>query len=142
MTEPWLTLAIALCVPLFGFLGVLVTVKATKGKTQMDYRTSMEARIDKKVSEYMDDLEERASKSEEKVKVLEEKYENLARLYRDLKRDQEESTRRENLLYQYISSLREHVVLQKPPPPPAIPQELEGWFDDLGSTYHTWRGGA
>lgn len=142
MTEPWLTIAIALCVPLFGFLGVLVTVKATKGKTQTDYRTSMEARIDKKVSEYMDDLEERASKSEEKVKVLEEKHENLARLYRDLKRDQEESTRRENLLYRYISSLREHVVLQKPPPPPAIPHELEGWFDDLGSTYPTWRGGA
>ena len=102
----------------------------------------MEARIDKKVSEYMDDLEERASKSEEKVKVLEEKHENLARLYRDLKRDQEDSAHRENLLYRYISSLREHVVLQKPPPPPAIPQELEGWFGDLESTYPTWRGGA
>lgn len=140
--EPWLTVAIALCVPLFGFLGVLVTVKATKGKTQTDYRTAMETRIDKKVSEYMDNLEERASKSDEKVKVLEEKHENLARLYRDLKRDQEDSTRRENLLYRYISSLREHVVLQKPPPPPAIPTELEGWFDGLESTYPSPRGGA
>ena len=142
MTDPWLTIAIALSVPLFGFLGVLVTVKATKGKTQTDYRTSMEARIDKKVSEYMDDLEERASKSDEKVKVLEEKHDNLERLYRDLKRDQEDSTHRENLLYRYITSLREHVVLQKPPPPPAIPPELEGWFDDLESTYPTRRGGA
>ena len=140
--EPWLTIALALCVPLFGFLGVLVTVKATKGKTQTDYRTAMETRIDKKVSEYMDDLEERACKSEEKVKVLEEKHENLERLYRDLKRDQEDSTHRENLLYRYITSLREHVVLQKPPPPPAIPTELEGWFDDLESTYPSTRGGA
>ena len=140
--EPWLTITIALCVPLFGFLGVLVTVKATKGKTQTDYRTSMEARIDKKVSEYMADLEERAGKSEEKVKVLEGKHEDLERLYRVLKRDQEDSTYRENLLYRYISSLREHVDLQKPPPPPAIPPELEGWFDDLESTYPTRRGGA
>ena len=140
--EPWVSVLVGLSIPLFGFLGVLVTVNATKGKTQADTRTAMEARIDKKVSEYMDDLEERAGKSEEKVKVLEEKYENLERLYRDLKRDQEDSTHRENLLYRYILSLREHVVLQKPPPPPAIPHELEGWFDDRESTYPTRRGGA
>ena len=140
--EPWMSVLVALAIPLFGFLGALVTFKATKGKTQSDTRTAMEARIDKKVSEYMDDLEERAGKSEEKVKVLEEKHEDLERLYRDLKRDQEDSTHRENLLYRYISSLREHVVLQKPPPPPAIPPELEGWFDDLESTYPTRRGGA
>ena len=125
--EPWVSVLVALSIPLFGFLGVLVTVNATKGKTQSDTRTAMEAR---------------ASKSEEKVKVLDEKHENLERLYRDLKRDQEDSTYRENLLYRYISSLREHVVLQKPPPPPAIPPELEGWFDDLESTYPTRRGGA
>lgn len=140
--EPWVSVLVGLSIPLFGFLGVLVTVNATRGKTQSDTRTAMEARIDKKVSEYMDDLEERAGKSEEKVKVLEGKHEDLERLYRDLKRDQEDSTHRENLLYRYISSLREHVVLQKPPPPPAIPPELEGWFDDLESTYPTPRGGA
>ena len=140
--EPWVSVLVALSIPLFGFLGVLVTVNATKGKTQSDTRTAMEARIDKKVSEYMDNLEERASKSDEKVKVLEEKHDNLERLYRDLKRDQEDSTYRENLLYRYITSLREHVVLQKPPPPPAIPPELEGWFDDLESTFPSTRGGA
>ena len=140
--ELWMSVLVALAVPLFGFLGALVTVNATKGKTQSDTRTAMEARIDKKISEYVDVLEARASKSEEKVKVLDEKHENLERLYRDLKRDQEDSTHRENLLYRYITSLREHVVLQKPPPPPAIPPELEGWFDDLESTYPTRRGGA
>ena len=97
--EPWMSVLVALAIPLFGFLGALVTVNATKGKTQSDTRTAMEARIDKKISEYVDVLEARASKSEEKVKVLEEKHENLERLYRDLKRDQEDSTYRENLLY-------------------------------------------
>ena len=140
--ESWVSVLVALAIPVFGCLATLITVNATKGKTQSDTRTAMEARIDKKVSEYMDDLEERASKSDEKVKVLEGKHENLERLYRDLKRDQEDSTHRENLLYRYISSLREHVVLQKPPPPPAIPPELEGWFDDLESTYPSIRGGA
>ena len=116
------------------FLGTWLTFRGTKGRTQSDYTTAMEARIDGKVESYAKKAEERAEKYEAKYDELDSKYDELADQYRELKRDQDLSTRRESILFRYIASLREHVVLQLPPPPPSIPPELEDWFEDLEAT--------
>ena len=126
---------IALSVPVLSLIGVVVMFLGTRGKTQTDYRTAMEARVDKKVSEYMDDLEGRYETLTGKYDTLSAKYTELDGHYRTLKTDQDLSTRRESILYKYIAALREHVVRQLPPPPPSIPPELEEWFDDLEGTF-------
>ena len=126
------------------FLGSWLAFRGTKGKTQADYRTAMERRVDEKMEKYTQTVEARAERYEKKNAELEAKYEELDARYEDMERqyktletDQKESVFRETLLYQYISSLRQHVVLQKPPPPPPIPPELESWFEDIEDTFPT-----
>lgn len=133
--EPWLTITIALCVPLFGFLGVLVTVKATKGKMQTDYRTAAEKRMDDRMESYTSRLEKRQDEMEEDN----EKLRNRVSL---LETSAKESAGRERSIYLYLTALRTHILGGFPPPPPAVPDELIDWYENFEDTFPTGRGGA
>lgn len=52
----------------------------------------------------------------------------------DLKKAQRKSTHRERLMYQHTRDLRNHIINELPPPPPAMPQELQDWFESFEDT--------
>lgn len=114
----WIPLGAALLI----LLGTYITVRATRGKTQVDYKTAMDKRLDEKMSEYTDRLETR-------VQVAEDKAEELKVRVDHLEDAQEESTKREKLLYRYTAQLRDHILGGFPPPPPPMPDELLQWYD-------------
>lgn len=103
-------------------LGTYITVRATRGKTQTDYKTAMDKRLDEKMDAYTDRLEKRVQTAEDKAAVLEERVGHLEDA-------QEESTKREKLLYKYTAQLRDHILGGFPPPPPPMPDELLQWYD-------------
>lgn len=117
------------------FLGTWLIFRGTKGKTQADYRTAMETRIDRKVEEYTKKLESRLEAAEKKNDDLTGKYNDLNDKYDDLADKQEKYLRRESILYRYTVNLRNHILGGYPPPPPPLPAELEEWFEDLEGTY-------
>lgn len=114
----WIPLGAALLI----LLGTYITVRATRGKTQTDYKTAMDKRIDEKMNIYTDRLEERVKVAEDKAEALNERVEHLEDA-------QEESTKREKLLYRYTAQLRDHILGGFPPPPPPMPDELLQWYD-------------
>lgn len=122
---PWIPLGGAILL----LLGTYITVRATKGRTQVDYKTAMEKRLDEKMGAYTDRLEQRLEVAEEKAVALSERVEHLEDV-------QEASERREKLLYKYTSTLRDHILGNKPPPPPRMPDELVEWYSsfDTGGT--------
>lgn len=109
------------------FLGTLITVQATRGKTRSDYKTAFDERIDKRVSEYMDDLERQNKEALHKAQELEARVEHLEDA-------QEKASKREKALYRYTASLRDFILAGNPPPPPPVPEELRDWYDafDVG----------
>lgn len=113
----WIPLGAAFLI----LLGTYITVRATRGKTQTDYKTALDKRLDEKMSEYTDRLEARVKTAEDKALVLEERVGHLEEA-------QEESTQREKLLYRYTASLRDHILGELPPPPPPMPEELLQWY--------------
>lgn len=114
----WIPLGAALLV----LLGTYITVRATRGKTQADYKTAMDKRIDEKMSGYTDRLEKRVEEAEEKAEELKIRVNHLEDA-------QEESTKREKLLYRYTAQLRDHILGGQPPPPPPMPEELLQWYN-------------
>lgn len=114
----WIPLGAAVLI----LLGTYITVRATRGKTQADYKTAMDKRIDEKMSSYIDRLETRVQVAEDTAKSLNERVEHLEDA-------QEESTKREKLLYRYTAQLRDHILGGFPPPPPPMPDELLQWYD-------------
>lgn len=113
-------------VPLGGsvllLLGTWITVRATRGKTQADYKTALDKRLDEKMDAYTDRLEKRVEVAEKKASALEERVDHLEDA-------QEESTHREKLLYRYTARLRDHILSGRTPPPPSIPEELQDWYE-------------
>lgn len=114
----WIPLGAAILI----FLGTYITVRATRGKTQVDYKTAMDKRIDEKMSAYTDRLETRVKEAENKAVALNERVNHLEEA-------QEESTKREKLLYRYTAQLRDHILGGQPPPPPPMPEELLQWYN-------------
>lgn len=114
----WIPLGAAVLV----FLGTYITVRATRGKTQVDYKTAMDKRIDEKMSAYTDRLETRVEIAEGRAVELEGRVNHLEEA-------QEESTKREKLLYRYTAQLRDHILGGQPPPPPPMPEELLQWYN-------------
>lgn len=114
----WIPLGGAILV----LLGTYITVRATRGKTQADYKTAMDKRIDEKMSGYTDRLEKRVEEAEQKAEELKIRVNHLEDA-------QEESTKREKLLYKYTAQLRDHILGGQPPPPPPMPEELLQWYD-------------
>lgn len=53
---------------------------------------------------------------------------------KDLRAAQKKSTHRERLMYQHTRDLRNHIINELPPPPPAMPQELQDWFEAFEDT--------
>lgn len=114
----WIPLGAAFLI----LLGTYITVRATRGKTQTDYKTALDKRLDEKMSEYTDRLETRVKIAEDKATVLEGRVGHLEEA-------QEESTQREKLLYKYTAQLRDHILGGFPPPPPPMPNELLQWYN-------------
>lgn len=111
------------------FLGTVITVLATRGKTRTDYKTAFDQRIDKRMGEYTDRLEEREAKLEARVSDLEIERAELTNRVECLETAQEASTKREQMLYRYTARLRNHIFTQAPPPPPDLPEELVEWYN-------------
>lgn len=121
--------------PVLVFLASWLTVKATKGKTQTDYKTAFDKRVDEKMGAYTDRLEARIEKMEREKSDLADRVDHLEDA-------QEASTRREMLLYRYTSLLRNHVLEGHPPPPPPIPEELQDWYENFEAGNQGLQGSA
>ena len=139
--EGWQGLLIGMTGPILVFLGVWLTYRSTKGRTQADHKSAQDKRLDDKMNAYTDRIESRLEKERGEREVKEAKVEELE-AWRDLaeddiqklKRDALATARREAIVFQYITTLRNHVLLELPPPPPAVPGELREWFDNLEDT--------
>lgn len=103
-------------------VGTWITVRATRGKTQADYKTAMDKRLDEKMDAYTDRLEKRVEIAEKKASALEDRVDHLEDA-------QQEATKREKALYRYTAQLRDHILSGRKPPPPVIPDELQDWYD-------------
>lgn len=57
-----------------------------------------------------------------------------ARKVEALEIDRTLSDRRELLLYRHTKALRDHIINEKPPPPPTAPSELIDWFESFEDT--------
>lgn len=117
--------------------GTYLTVRATKGRTQSDFKTAMDERIDKKMREYQQDLEDRNAKLQETLQAVQTEAEVQARDIKKLQDDSDATKRREQIMFGYFAALREHILLQLPPPPPKVPPELVDWFEDWEATFPT-----
>lgn len=121
--------------PVLIFMGVVITVLATRGKTQADYRSALDKRLDDKMAGYTEKLEERLGKAEERATKQEEKAEELESTVSQLTIAVKAFSHREPLVYAYMVALRNHIVNELPPPPPQIPTELSDWFDNFEDTF-------
>lgn len=139
------TIIVAFIMGGLGLLGVFMTVLGNSSKTKTDARTALEERIDKKVGEYMDDLEERLAAGVDRIAALEEERAKMdtrvkeaekaatelkARVF-ELESAQAITDAREVLLYQHTKALRDHIINQLPPPPPTLPVDLTEWFEQF-----------
>lgn len=113
---------VGILTPTLALIGTLIVVWATRGKTKTDYKTSFDERVDKRMGEYTDRLEARLEKAETSNGELETRVEHLEDA-------QEEATKREKALYRYTTQLRDHILSGRNPPPPAIPEELQEWYE-------------
>lgn len=121
-------------------VGTILTVRATKGRTQSDFKTAMDKRIDEKMLTYQQDLERRNKTLNEELEKIKVEAAVQARDIEVLQRDSRETKDREKIMFAYFAALREHIVLRLPPPPPEVPPELLDWFEDWEATLPT--GGA
>lgn len=120
--------------PVLLLVGVIITVLATRGRTQSDYKTAMDKRIDEKMKAYQEDLEERLTAAEEKAEKAKGEAKELASRVKTLEVDRKLSDRRELLLYFHTKALRDHILNEMPPPPPSAPPELVDWFESFEDT--------
>lgn len=134
--QSWIPLVAAVLL----FVGTLVTVWATRGKTQSDFKTALDKRIDDKMIAYQEGLEERITVVEAENRELKVEVESQGQKIKGLTADGERTARRETLMFFYMSALRDHIINELPPPPPMMPPELSEWFEDLEAT--SPRGGA
>lgn len=134
--QSWIPLVAAVLL----FVGTLVTVWATRGKTQSDFKTALDKRIDDKMIAYQEGLEERITVVEAENRELKIEVESQGQKIKGLTADGERTARRETLMFFYMSALRDHIINELPPPPPIMPPELSEWFEDLEAT--SPRGGA
>lgn len=144
------TIIVAFIMGGLGLLGVFMTVLGNNSKTKSDSRTALEERIDKKVGEYMDDLEERLTAAADQIKELVQRADDLEaraeaaeaenkKLHKEIEELQAErhlADAREVLMYQYTKLLRDHIMGGNPPPPPTIPVDLVGWFQQFDINRH------
>lgn len=115
-------------------VGLILVFISTRGKTQSDSRGAQDARLDKRIESYTDKLESRVEKAESRAEEQEEEIEDLRTKHDELLGYQRASYRREGLLFNYVSALRNHIVNELPPPPPTVPLELKEWYDNLEDT--------
>lgn len=129
MNEGWISgLIIGLAGPVLVFLASFLTHRATKGKTQADVRTAQEKRMDDRMEAYTTKIEARLEHMESDNETLRGKVEVL-------EAHQDSAEQRERIVFSYLARLRDHITRQLPPPPPAIPDGLVEWFEDLESTF-------
>lgn len=121
-TQAWVALAGAFLL----FLGTVITVMATRGKTKTDAKTAFDERVDERMNQYTDRLESRLGRLEGENGELRDRVDHL-------EDQQRASTVREKVLYRYTAALRNHVLQKMPPPPPPIPDELIEWYENFES---------
>lgn len=139
------TIIVAFIMGGLGLIGVLMTFLGNSTKTKSDALTAMEARVDKKVGEYMDDLEERLTKAAGEIEALaarateletrattaEGENKTLHQQIEMLNASQVLADAREVLMYRYTKALRNHIINELPPPPPTLPLDLTKWFEEF-----------
>lgn len=123
----WVTLGVAVLV----FLGTVITVAATRGRTKADSTVAANKRMDDRMEAYTSRLERRFDAAQERANRSEERADELEERVKHLEDVQQASERREKLLYGYTATLRDFILAGKPPPPPAIPHELKDWYSSF-----------
>lgn len=112
--EPIVVVAIIAAVASLG--GAIIVGVSSRGKTRVDYKTALDARIDKRVSDQLAEAWAQLDKQKGQIAGLLEQNSRQARI--------------ERLMYRYLQTLRHHIEAGNPPPPPTMPAELFEWYAD------------
>lgn len=115
-----------------GLLGLGVYVNSKRGVKQKDRELTVD---EQQAQDAREDMiaRERREELERLYPQLREMRERMAQMD-TLLDERRESDRREKMLYHHVKDLRDHIVDERPPPPPEMPVELVEWFEDFGVT--------
>lgn len=122
---------VALIVAASTVFGAFVTWIATRGRTKADVKTALDSRIDARMKGELESTWDRLDAQDIKLEALRKQNKAQATQIEQLEELQEVSERRERLLYLHAKALRDHILNELPPPPPAMPQELVEWFEQF-----------
>ena len=112
--EPIVIVAIIAAVASLG--GAIIVGISARGKNRVDYKTALDARIDKRVADQLAEAWTQIDKQKGQISGLLEQNSRQARI--------------ERLMYRYLQTLRHHIEAGNPPPPPTMPAELFEWYAD------------
>lgn len=106
---------IALIGALASLGGAVIVATSARGTKKVDYKTALDARIDKRVSEQLATAWAQLDTQKDQITGLTEQNARQSRI--------------ERVLYRYVSDLRKHIHTGAPPPPPPVPTELIEWYE-------------
>lgn len=99
---------VALVAAVASVIGSAVVALSARGKSKVDYKTALDARIDERVTRQLNEAWAQIDEQGAELKQLR----NLDRI-----------------TYRYVKQLRSHIVAGKGNPPPTIPVELVSWHN-------------
>lgn len=121
-------------------VGGLVALWGTLSKSKGDAKSALDERIDARVEKQLesawkeiDGLKSQNSTQADQMTSLKVQNKAQAKQIQELQDHAAISERREALIYQHTRALRNHILNQLPPPPPAMPQDLLEWFEKFQS---------
>jgi hypothetical protein len=115
-------------------LGTIITFISTRGRTRSDAKTSLDSRIDARVEKQLQTAWEQIDKQASQITGLKGQNKQQARQIAELRAHASIAEMREVLIYKHTRALRDHILRELPPPPPAMPPELIEWFERFGDT--------
>ena len=109
-------------------IGASITYISTRGRTKTDAKAALDARIDERVKGQLEGAWKEIDSQSAQISGLRNQNKGQAKQIAELRAHAEISERREVLIYQHTRALRNHILNELPPPPPAMPLELMRWF--------------
>lgn len=103
--------------------GAIIVAFSARGRMRVDYKTALDERIDKRVS---DQLSTAWAQIDKLVTQNGVQATQMAQQANDLAKQR----RIERIMYRYMQQLRNHIDQGNPPPPPTMPHELFEWYND------------
>lgn len=87
-------------------IAAVITAVSARGKSRVDYKTALDARIDERVTNQLTEAWTKIDSQDAEIAQLK---------------------KRDRATYRYVKQLRAHIVSGKGNPPPPVPAELAAW---------------